>query len=230
MANNTTGNHNIAMGYYSLGFNTNGSYNLALGNTALYNNTTGSLNTGVGAFSLFQNRDGIENIGIGYRSLYSLSGGDNNIAIGNNAGENCIVSSNNVLISNLGLSGDTNTIRIGNDNTNVAYIPPPIIRMGAVTVIGSPGTITPAAIKGGIIYISGGNYTLQTPSGSAISSIMGDRLVSGNIFDFSIACSGWTATLANSLNTGVNLLGNNIINSTTRKISMYYDGVNWNLY
>jgi hypothetical protein len=94
---NTNGGANSAFGHETLRLNTTGTYNSAVGWQALEVNTDGRANTAMGAFALTSvNNLGGNNIGIGYCSGCDLTGGSNNIDIGN-----------------IGLAGESNTIRIG---------------------------------------------------------------------------------------------------------------------
>jgi hypothetical protein len=95
---NTTGIDNTANGYQALQSNTTGNANTATGNSALYSNTTGTLNTATGRVALFHNTTGLENI-----------------ALGIDAGSNLTTGNNNIDIGNLGVAGESNTIRIGGD-------------------------------------------------------------------------------------------------------------------
>jgi hypothetical protein len=92
---NTSGGRNVAVGGSSLFYNTTGDSNTGTGNVTLFLNTTGSWNTATGRRALFLNETGNLNIGLGYSGGYFTSG-DNNIDIGN-----------------VGVDGESNTIRIG---------------------------------------------------------------------------------------------------------------------
>jgi hypothetical protein len=90
-----SGNHNTAVGIAALNNNTTGSYNTASGWEAMQNNIIGSFNTAVGDLTLNQNDSGSNNIALGFEAGYNLTG------------------SSNIDIGNLGLSTDSNVIRIG---------------------------------------------------------------------------------------------------------------------
>lgn len=100
LLDNSTGNDNTATGYLALSNNANGIGNTATGNEALLANTSGKYNTAVGDGALRGNTDGDSNIAIGRDAGNSLTDGDNNIAIGNT-----------------GVAGESNTIRIGTNQT-----------------------------------------------------------------------------------------------------------------
>jgi hypothetical protein len=120
--NNYAGSNNTANGLGSLG-NSGGSYNTASGFNALGNNTSGSYNTAVGANSLYGFTNSIfpivpasSNTAVGFGALYNDVSGNNNIALGYQAGLN-LTSDNNIDIGNPGLAGESNIVRIGNQQT-----------------------------------------------------------------------------------------------------------------
>src|SRR5438874_12959923 len=108
----TTGAGNTGVGWYSLFVNSSGSYNTALGAGALDLNN-GDNNTATGVAALLLNTTGTQNTANGAFALYNNSAGSGNIAIGYYAGSAVTAGSNNILIGNIGLAGESNTIRIG---------------------------------------------------------------------------------------------------------------------
>jgi len=82
LANNTTGDYNTAIGYFSMYRNTSGFNNTATGVYSLYNNTTGNHNSAFGKYSLFSTTTGIHNTGYGAFSLYANTTGSSNTAVG----------------------------------------------------------------------------------------------------------------------------------------------------
>jgi hypothetical protein len=103
LQSNETGDNNTATGAAALAFNETGDGNTATGSNALQNNTTGSSNTANGFLALFNNTTG-----------------GNNIALGNFAGRNLTTGSNNIDIGNAGVAAESNTIRIGTQETQTA--------------------------------------------------------------------------------------------------------------
>ena len=97
---NTTGYANTATGYGALRANTTGFDNTANGYSALELNTTGGNNTASGFGALSQNTIGNGNIGLGIYGGAALTTGDNNIDI-----------------ANVGVAGESNTIRVGTGQT-----------------------------------------------------------------------------------------------------------------
>jgi hypothetical protein len=100
LAANTTGHDNTATGFDALGLNTTGFNNTANGDRALELNTAGGNNTASGFAALSQNTIGNGNIGLGINGGAALTTGDNNIDI-----------------ANVGVAGESNTIRVGTGQT-----------------------------------------------------------------------------------------------------------------
>jgi len=113
---NTTGFENTANGFQALFRNTIGSGNTADGSDALFANTTGSGNTANGTSALLHNQTGSGNTAIGNGALFSNVRGSNNIAVGDLGGAD-ITGDNNIVIGNVGLINESNTIRIGDLQT-----------------------------------------------------------------------------------------------------------------
>jgi BclA C-terminal domain len=136
MVYNSGGNDNTAVGAFALNVNTTGVENTAVGSgalssnitpgnpgessdngavgvNALFSNTTGSGNGAFGVEALFTNTTGTCNVALGNAALLSNSTGSNNIAVGCAAGSLATTGDNNIYIGNLGVAGESNTIRIG---------------------------------------------------------------------------------------------------------------------
>jgi hypothetical protein len=116
---NDLGNGNTATGVQALFKNTTGHENTAIGDQALFNNTTGS-STAIGAFALSSNTTGDGNTAIGYSSLENNTTGAANIALGSSAGGNLTTGNFNIDIGNLGIAGESGTIRIGSQGSQTA--------------------------------------------------------------------------------------------------------------
>jgi BclA C-terminal domain len=116
---NNTGIENTAVGSGALSSNTTpgnpgeSSANNAVGMNALFSNTTGSGNDAFGVEALFGNTTGTCNVALGNAALLSNSTGSDNIAVGCAAGSLATTGDNNIYIGNLGVAGESNTIRIG---------------------------------------------------------------------------------------------------------------------
>jgi len=117
---NTTGAWNTAIGVGALISNTTGGANTADGYQALSSNTTGNWNTANGVNALFYNTTGTSNTADGFNALINNTTGGSNIALGYLAGENLTTGNNNIDIGNLGVAGESNTIRVGTVGTQTA--------------------------------------------------------------------------------------------------------------
>ena len=117
---NATGSKNTAVGVTALLDNTIGSSNTASGNEALQSNTTGSQNTAEGAEALLSNTTGMNNTATGGGALAGNTTGNGNIALGILAGVSLTTGDNNIDIGNAGVSGESNTIRVGHQGTQTA--------------------------------------------------------------------------------------------------------------
>ena len=152
LASNTIGGFNTANGAGALLSNTTGSGNTASGNAALSHNTFGRQNTATGYSALVTNIIGTGNTAVGFQALnFNTSNG--NTALGFNAGYNLTSGGNNIAIGNnvLGMEGERDTIRIGNDNNTVTFIK----------------GISGATVAGGVAVFVNTNGKLGTSTSSA---------------------------------------------------------------
>jgi hypothetical protein len=113
---NTTGGWNTADGAFALFSNTAGSTNTANGYQAATGNTTGDSNTANGYQALFTNTTGHDNTAVGFQALFFNTTGSHNIALGQDAGSELSTGDNNIDIGNVGINGDSTTIRIGEES------------------------------------------------------------------------------------------------------------------
>jgi Chaperone of endosialidase len=117
----TIGTYNTAVGLFSLRALTFGQFNTAVGaGTLLFNNA--HQNTAIGAAALLSNVTGHGNTATGASALLNNTSGDDNIALGNNAGSFLTTGNFNIDIGNAGLAGESNTIRIGNNQHTRTFI------------------------------------------------------------------------------------------------------------
>jgi len=125
---NTSGVNNTATGVQALVSNTTGFSNTANGIYALQSNTTGNFNTANGVFALYYNTTGSSNIALGFLS-----------------GENLTTGSNNIDMGNVGVAGESRTIRIGTRQTHratfIAGINGATIPSGVGVIVGSNGQL-----------------------------------------------------------------------------------------
>ena len=160
LALNDTGSQNTAVGDLALFHNTAGTFNSAIGQGALASNTIGDNNTAGGAGALFRNTigtgntaDGFQalnfndtgsgNTAIGYQALDHNTTGAANIALGLQAGHNLTSGVGNIDIGNLGVIGESGTIRIGTQAlqtaTYIAGIIGASVGNGLAVIIDSDG-------------------------------------------------------------------------------------------
>jgi hypothetical protein len=142
LANNTIGALNTAVGFFALNLNNSGSGNTAIGYTAL-EGSQGSGNTAVGAYALVGGGDG--NTAVGGFALSGNLSGSLNTALGEEAGSALEGGdSNNIDIgANVeGVTGESNTIRIGDTNitdTFIGGISETTVANGAAVLVDSNG-------------------------------------------------------------------------------------------
>jgi hypothetical protein len=111
---NTTADLNTAFGDSTLFSNTVGFENTAVGGWALLNNITGNANVAIGSLAAHVNFTGGGNTAVGRAALFDNQSGNYNIALGYAAGTRT-TGSNNIVIGDTGVAGESNTIRIGGD-------------------------------------------------------------------------------------------------------------------
>jgi endosialidase-like protein len=145
LARNTTGINNTATGEGALFLNTTGSQNTADGVFALGNNIDASQNTATGFEALIFNTSGASNTSVGYNSLLNNTTGSNNIALGASAGINLTTGKFNIDISNVGVAGESGTIRIGTTGTQtktfIAGISGATVPDGVGVIVGANGKL-----------------------------------------------------------------------------------------
>ena len=142
---NTTGGFNVASGGFALFSNTIGNSNTAIGYDALYSNENGMNNTATGVETLVRNTTGSSNTALGFFALINNSIGNNNIAVGEYAGSNLTTGSNNIDIGNLGVAGESRTIRVGiqgtQNKTFIAGISGATVPGGVGVIVGTNGKL-----------------------------------------------------------------------------------------
>ncbi|MGC1323719.1 MAG: tail fiber domain-containing protein [Candidatus Udaeobacter sp.] len=124
LLNNTGGGTNTATGAEALISNIEGSFNTATGFGALSLNVNGCCNTANGTNALFLST-GSGNTAVGFFALSNITTGTFNVAVGENAGDHLTEGdSNNIDIGFAveGVAGESNTIRIGNNDITDTFI------------------------------------------------------------------------------------------------------------
>jgi Chaperone of endosialidase len=139
------GIYNTATGAVALSSNTTGDDNTATGNAALAANTHGADNTATGGFALVSNTTGFDNTATGVDALGNNTTGASNIAIGFQAGLKLTTGSSNIDIGNLGVAGESKTIRVGTSGiqtkTFIAGISGATVARGAGVIVGTNGQL-----------------------------------------------------------------------------------------
>ena len=103
--------------------------NMCVGSRAMVKLTTGGGNSALGAEAFTLLSTGNYNAAIGFRALSKLLTGTNNLAIGApTAGligvgdEYVAAESSNILLSHIGVVGDSNTMRLGTDGSSTSEV------------------------------------------------------------------------------------------------------------
>jgi uncharacterized coiled-coil protein SlyX len=89
---------------------------------ALFSNTNGHDNTANGFSALRSNTTGDNNTAVGDSALSKNTIGNANTALGHEAGRNLTTGNNNIDIGNIGLAGESRTIRIGDSNHTRTFL------------------------------------------------------------------------------------------------------------
>ena len=112
LTGNLTGSNNTGLGAETLYSNTSGSDNTASGYEALYNNESGNSNAAFGVSALEANRSGVGNTAMGTQAL-AENRGSYNTALGYSAGLALSAGTDNIDIANVGVAGESHTLRLG---------------------------------------------------------------------------------------------------------------------
>lgn len=199
-----------------------GSFNSGAGFLSLFSLTSGNTNSAFGYISLENLTTGTENAAFGNNALSQLVTGSYNTALGPSAGSNYTSSeSSNINISNSGIVGESNVIRIGTQGTgngqqNTAYM---------AGIFGN----SPSSPQAVIVNSSGQLGSQAFPASSI--SITGDSggALTGNAFTFTGGTTGLTFAGAGTTETlgGTLAIANGGTNATSMSTStgiVKYDG------
>jgi hypothetical protein len=140
---NTTGSNNMATGALALLNHTSGFYNMANGSNAMVHNITGSYNVAEGLNALRLNTTGNSNTAVGLSALLNNTTGSANLALGGSAGSALTTGSNNIDIGNVGVAAESNTIRIGKNQTRafVAGVKNTVVSGGVAVYVSATGQL-----------------------------------------------------------------------------------------
>lgn len=122
-ATQTLSQDNVGVGANALELNVIGRDQTAVGSHALANSTNG-LNTAIGALALTNlSENSRSNTAVGFQALSNITDGAvENVALGANAGVGLTSGSNNLYLASVGVSTESNTIRIGTPSHDRAFI------------------------------------------------------------------------------------------------------------
>jgi trimeric autotransporter adhesin len=138
---------NTAIGTSALSSGTNnGPNNTAVGYKALYSNTAGKGNDAQGVNALYSNTTGIRNLAIGSNALYANTTGSYSVALGFDAGYDQTTGNDDIYINNVGMGGESQTLRLGTAGT------PGVIGSGILTAY-IAGVAT-SQVTGGAVYVT----------------------------------------------------------------------------
>jgi trimeric autotransporter adhesin len=138
---------NTAIGTSALFSGTNnGPNNTAVGYKALYSNTAGKGNDAQGVNALYSNTTGIRNLAIGSNALYANTTGSYSVALGFDAGYDQTTGNDDIYINNVGVGGESQTLRLGTTGT------PGVIGSGILTAY-IAGVAT-SQVTGGAVYVT----------------------------------------------------------------------------
>jgi len=173
--------------------------NMCVGSRAMVKLTTGGGNSALGAEAFTLLSTGNYNAGVGFRALDNLLTGTNNLAIGaptaglvGVGGEYVAAESSNILLSHIGVVGDSNTMRLGTDGSSTSEVDTTFIagvRSVAVLAdalpmvidstfqVGTSGTVAvsfatdggSAVPAAGVITIAGGTNVTTSGAGSTVT-------------------------------------------------------------
>lgn len=181
LVNFTSGLDNIGIGIDAGSGINSSSKNISIGSFTLATNVTTDSNIAIGdhALTALNAAPGTNNIGIGTNSLLTLLSGQSNITLGSGSGGNYTTTeSSNILINSVGVTGESNVIRIGTQGSGTGEQDECFIAgiVGVtssnpemVTIDSSTGQLGVAAIPGGFTPV---NWRLSL-SGN-VSNVTGD--------------------------------------------------------
>jgi hypothetical protein len=142
LISNTTGDFNTASGQGALSANSIGGANVATGSGALASNTDGSWNTATGTDTMVFHTTGSLNTATGANALHNSTTANLNIALGWAAGDRT-TGNNNIMIGNIGVTAESNAIRIGTQATVIDEFGVTHAAHGATFIAGITGTTIP---------------------------------------------------------------------------------------
>ena len=191
LLNITTGLHNTAIGFDSLLLTRDTSFNTAVGSATLLLNI-GSQNTAVGTGALLVNSTGASNTANGAFALFNNTAGNGNIGLGASAGINLTTGDDNIDIGNVGVAGESNTIRIGDPTIHAAIFLAGIAAMTPTTP-NQMVLVDPASGQLGSADIPSSGVVSTDPENTAV----GEQALASNTGAYNTA-TGFQALFSNA--------------------------------
>lgn len=229
----TSGSTNTAVGYTAMLTATTGNANCAYGFESLFGFISGNNNTAIGSLSLGSlTSNGINgnNTALGANSIQHLTTGTRNIGIGFASAQNYVTSeSNNIIIGNDGVVGESNVIRLGSQGTGIGqqnqFYPAGVLNTvsGRVVKITTPGAYPYATLITDYLIL------VDTSSARTINPIASP--VTGTTYRIKDNVGSAAANNITITPTGKNIDGaaSFIINTNYGSVDIVYNGTEWSI-
>jgi hypothetical protein len=166
----TTGTTNVGVGSAALRALTTAAGCTGCGAGALERNTSGNNNSAFGP-SLNELTTGSNNTACGSGALFALVTGSNNLALGLDAATNYETSeSNNIIIGNIGVTGESNVIRIGTTGSGTGQ--QDLCYIAGINGVNVGSVASVVSISGdnlGLTTITAGTGVTVTPGANTIT-------------------------------------------------------------
>ena len=228
-AGNTTfsGDQNTGFGMFCFANLGSGPDNTAYGINSSTTLTSGQSNSSFGGGSLYNNISGSYNNAFGFGALAQLTTGDSNLGLGFNAsyqvgGNYTSSESNNIVIQNVGVTGESNVMRLGTTGSgdgqvNSSFIAgitgttPTDANSPQVVLCDNTGnmTVIPDSVAGYVLKSNYPNSPTFQDAGSAIITINVDQSGSVTGSTFSLFANSGSANCGSSIDF-INSSGNEI--------------------
>jgi len=226
----TSGIGNTCLGVFAGSSLTSGQSNVLIGSNAGLALTSSLSNIAIGPSALLTFTTGVgsagTNIAIGKQSLDLLTTGTSNIAIGSLAGHSCTSSeSNNILIGNAGVLGESTTIRIGNTALQTDCYLAGILHTtsGRTVNVTTPGAYPYTALTSDYIILvdtsAARTINLMATPATGTSLTIKDNVGTANTFNITITPAAGTIDGAASTT----------INIAWVSVDIFYNGTSWRI-
>lgn len=242
----TVGNFNTGLGNFVLKAVTSANSNTAVGNRSCQLLDTGGINTAIGDTTLSSATSTVSNVCVGFGSLAQLSTaigrntalgtaalgaintGSDNIGVGYQVGSQYLnAESNNIVIGNIGVIGESNVMRLGTQGTGTRQQTQTYIA-GVINTVS--GRVVNTTVPLGYPYTTlTTDYVILIDTGSARTINLISSPVTGTTYRIkdnvgSAAANNITVTPAAGTIDGAASL---IINSNWGSVDVVYNGTSW---